>query len=160
MPDKMKSVCFKCHINKWIVDYRGECAENVSSKSIYLSCEQSEKIEKLEKLVRERDCKIKALEKLVDYFAKKVDVLEGFKIADKRDNGDSGQTDENAFTVDKGTIRVASQCHLQPQTMNIGDDELRKIVMENRDNIVESGRDIVEMRQEIASIKEKMSFSK
>ena len=158
MPDKMKSVCFKCRINKWIVDYRGGCAENVSSKSICLSCEQSEKIEKLEKSVRERDCKIKALAKLVDNLAKKVDGLGGGIIADKCENGNSGRIDENVFTVNKGTIRVDAQCQLQPQEMDIGDDELRKIVMENRDNIVESGRDIVEIRQEIASIKEGKEF--
>ena len=103
MPDKMKSVCFKCRINKWIVDYRGGCAENVSSKSICLSCEQSEKIEKLEKSVRERDCKIKALAKLVDDLAKKVDGLGGGIIADKCENGNSGRIDENVFTVSKGT---------------------------------------------------------
>ena len=42
--------------------------------------------------------------------------------------------------------------------MDIGVDELRKIVKENRDNIVESGRDIVEIRQEIRSIKEGKEF--
>ena len=87
--------------------------------------------------MRERDCKIKALEKLVDNLAKKVDGLGGGKIADKCDHGDSGHTDENAFTVDNGTIRVDTQCHLQPREMDIGDDELWKIVIENRDNIVE-----------------------
>ena len=162
MPDKikMKSVCFKCRINKWIVDYRGGCAENVSSKSICLSCEQSERMDRLERSLRAKDCKIIALERLINNLSKKEDSLGPGIATDKCENTESGGTDGDVSTVYKDSVRVNAECHEQPQEMEIGVDELRRVVMENRDNIVESGRDIVEIRQEIASIKERNEFLK
>ena len=46
---KLKSLCYRCHVNKWIVDFEEGCAANITSISVCLACEQAEKISKLEK---------------------------------------------------------------------------------------------------------------
>ena len=122
MPDKMKmkSVCFKCRINKWIVDYRGGCAENISSKSICLSCEQSERMDRLEKSLREKDCKIKVLERLINNLAKKDNSLGPGKTTDKCENTEIEQTDGDVSTEHKDNVGVDVECHEQPQEMEIG----------------------------------------
>ena len=63
---KLKHCCFRCGVNKWIVDYKEGCAADISATSICLFCElaakiqkQSDKIQKLE----EREEKIKDVEK-------------------------------------------------------------------------------------------------
>ena len=63
---KLKHCCFRCGINKWIVDYKEGCAADISATSICLFCEmaakiqkQSDKIQKLE----EQEEKIKNVEK-------------------------------------------------------------------------------------------------
>ena len=58
---KLKSLCYRCHVNKWIVDFKEGCAANVSSISVCLVCEQAEKISKLEKAMREKDIEIKKI---------------------------------------------------------------------------------------------------
>ena len=58
---KLKSLGYRCHVNKWIVDFKEGCAANISSISVSLACEQSEKISKLEKAMREKDIEIKKM---------------------------------------------------------------------------------------------------
>ena len=56
---KLKSPCYWCHVNKWIVDFKEGCVANISSTSVCLACEQAEKISKLEKAMQEKDIEIK-----------------------------------------------------------------------------------------------------
>ena len=46
---KLKSLCYRCHVNKWIVDFKEGYAANISNISVCLACEQAEKSSKLEK---------------------------------------------------------------------------------------------------------------
>ena len=158
MPDRLKSICFRCRVNKWIVDYKGGCAANVSSISICLSCEQSEKIDKLERYVRERDSKIKALEDLVSKLGKKVDNLGETKADDNCESRCSRRAVNDILAVKESNFKNNTQYCMQAREIEAKVDELREVVIENRDNIVESGRDIVEIRQEIVSLKRGNDF--
>ena len=44
-PEKFKSTCFKCKIQKWAVDFKEGSYSKLSSTSICLSCEQGALIE-------------------------------------------------------------------------------------------------------------------
>ena len=164
MPEtKLKSVCFKCHINKWIIDYRGGCADNVSSRSICLFCEQSEKIDKLERSLIERDSKITKLENLVNKLAKRVDTFGRARTEEESDSGECGRVVDGVSAVNEngnaGRREVCGQSCKLTQAMK-SFEELKVVVMENRDTIVESGRGMVEIRREIASIKNRKVIDK
>ena len=67
--EKLKSVCFKCSINKWAVDFKEGCHSKLSTVSVCLSCEQASLIEAQKKEIdrlkireQEKDDKIKKLE--------------------------------------------------------------------------------------------------
>ena len=158
MPEKLKSVCFRCQVSKWIVDFRGGCAANISAVSVCLSCEQSEKIEKLEMSLRVKDGKIRALEDMLSKLAKKVDNL--IKTKKACESKDSGHTVNNVPTVNEDSPKVSTQCSMQMQGAEVGVDGLRGAVLENIDNIVESGRDIVEIRRDIVEIRQEIASIK
>ena len=149
MEEKLKSVCSKCNINKWAVDYREGCYDKLSSRSVCLSCEQAaliemqgKEIERLKAREQERDDKIRKLEDLVRKLVKPVFREEGDsagnKVTEIDNSGDNFET--KVAVVENRT------------------EELSEIIQENRNYIVEQGTEIVEMRKEIASIKEEENF--
>ena len=70
---KLKSLCYRCHVNKWIVDFKEERAANISSTSVCLACEQTEKISKLEKAMRENDTEIKKMKDIISKLQQKME---------------------------------------------------------------------------------------
>ena len=106
---KMKSVCFKCNINKWIVDYKEGCASMVSRTSVCLFCEQAEKIEKLQKSLKEKNVEIhKMKDQLIKLEAKVEEMNKSSKnstIGNKEqvscsgDLGNTGQGEKGASDV-------------------------------------------------------------
>ena len=70
---KLKSLCYRCHVNKWIVDFKKGCAANISSISVCLACEQAEKISKLEKAMREKDIEIKKMKDIISKLQQKME---------------------------------------------------------------------------------------
>ena len=149
---KLKSPCFRCHVNKWIVDFKEGCAANISSTSVCLACEQAEKIRKLEKAMQERDAEIK---KMKDVISKLQQKMEEVDRADRE--GDQVNAREEGAGCSINGKHSTSFCK---QSQNLGEKvkELSDIVKENRDTIVESGREIVEIRQEIAAVKSNSEF--
>ena len=145
-PKVLKSVCFKCKINKWVVDFREGCCSKISSMSVCLSCEQAalieaqkKEIESLKSREQEREGRIRKLEDFVSKIEKMISKdgeLIGIDLV-KENNPRSSLDGSLAF----GNIK-----------------ELEKVVMENRDEIVETGKQVVEIREEIASIKDHESF--
>ena len=149
MVEKLKSVCSKCNIKKWAVDYREGCYDKLSSRSVCVSCEQAaliemqgKEIERLKAREQQRDDKIRKLEDLVRKLVKPVFREEGDsagnKVTEIDNSGDNFET------------KVAE---VENRT-----EELSKIIQENKNYIVDTGADIVEMRKEIASIKEEENF--
>ena len=65
---KLKSLCYRCHVNKWIVDFKEGCAANISSINVCLACEQAEKISKLEK-----DIEIKKMKDIISKLQQKME---------------------------------------------------------------------------------------
>ena len=41
---KLKSLCYRCHVNKWIVDFKEGCAANISSISVCLAASRLKKL--------------------------------------------------------------------------------------------------------------------
>ena len=90
MVEKLKSVCSKCNINKWAVDYKEGCYDKLSSRSVCLSCEQAalietqgKEIERLKAREQQRDDKIRKLEDLVRKLVKPVFREEGDSAGNK-----------------------------------------------------------------------------
>ena len=157
---QLKSVCFKCGINKWAVDFKEGRYSELSSTSVCLSCEQSamvethkREIDRLKTMDKEKEERIKKLEeqnkevgirlrKLEEYISK----LEKPVLKDEEQKqvgseaADLGKPGNDLDVVDRKV------------------EELRKIVMENRDEIVETGRQVVEIREECASSKNNTNF--
>ena len=131
-PEKLKSVCFKCKVNRWIVDYKEACLSRISSTSVCLFCEQAAlideqkmEIERLRTKEQERDDRIRKLEEYISKIEKLI------------------PKPSNALDVKVVDRKV---------------EELRKVITENRDEIVESGKQVVEIREEIASFKDNANF--
>lgn len=146
--EKLKSVCFKCSVNKWAVDFREGCHSKLSTTSVCLSCEQASlieaqkrEIESLKMREQEHDDRIKKLEEHISKLEKLISKEGGGEqAASKIDNLDNHSNNLNVKVVD---IKV---------------EELRKVVLENRDEIVETGKQVVEIREEIASFKDNGNF--
>lgn len=143
---KLKSVCFKCKVNKWAVDFRKGCYSQLSSLSVCLACEQNEKIllqtkeiELLKTRDSEKDKKIEDLEKQV---LKMKQLLE--KINCKKEESAASNIEE--------LIKI-----LNAKVANI-ENRIDITYKENREDIVETGQQVVEIRKEIASIKDKNDF--
>ena len=146
-PEKLKSTCFKCKIQKWAVDFKEGSYSKLSSTSICLSCEQGALIE-----VQKKEIDIlKAKEKEND---KRIACLEEYikKIEELLNEGVKNQASSGAPSLSKQPE------NLDAQTVNCKIDNLSKVIKENRDEIVETGKQVVEIREEIASIKTNLNF--
>ena len=149
---KLKSLCYRCHVNKWIVDFKEGCAANISSISVCLACEQAEKISKLEKAMREKDIEIKKMKDIISKLQQKMEE------ADRTEReADQVNTRGESAGCSSNERPSASYCK-QSQKLGEKVKELSDIVKANRDTIVESGREIVEIRQEIAAVKSNSEF--
>ena len=149
---KLKSLCYRCHVNKWIVDFKEGCAANISSISVCLACKQAEKISKLEKAMREKDIEIKKMKDIISKLQQKMEE------ADRTEReADQVNTRGESAGCSSNERPSASYCK-QSQKLGEKVKELSDIVKENRDTIVESGREIVEIRQEIAAVKSNLEF--
>ena len=143
---KLKSLCARCGINKWIVDFKEGCAANISSRSICLSCEQAEKIEVLEKAMREKDNEMRKMKDIISKLEKKIENL--------------NKTEKRVDNVGSGEISTINISNAESSTESLKEkvEELSNIVKENRDTVVESGKEIVELRQDIAAMKSDREF--
>ena len=130
---KLKSVCFKCNVNKWIVDYKEGCSSKISRTSVCLSCEQAEKIEKLQKSLIEKDVE---LHRMKDHLIK----LE----AKVEEMAKSGKT--SAVGNEERSVCCEKSLQLEAKVEN-----LSGLVKGALDDIVESGQSIVEIRKKISS---------
>ena len=146
--EKLKSVCFKCKVNKWVVDYKEGNYLKISSTSVCLSCEQASLIEAQKKEIdrlktkeQEQDEKIRKLEE----HASKMEQLFLRLGEQKQIESEAAHTDEPSSDLDVEVVDRKVE-------------KLRTIVMENRDEIVEAGRQMVEIREEIASYKDSTNF--
>ena len=144
--EKLKSVCSQCNINKWAVDFKeGSCAR-ISSTSVCLSCEQAALIEEQKKEIeslkirdQQKEDRIRTLEEYVRKIEKFIS-KEGEKAKSEVTSLDNSNSNEAVKVVEKKV------------------EDLSKVVKENRDDIVETGRQVVEIRKEIASSKESRNF--
>ena len=146
--EKLKSVCFKCSINKWAVDFKEGCHSKLSTVSVCLSCEQASLIEAQKKEIdrlkireQEKDDKIKKLEE-------RVSKMEKFILS----NGEGRQAESKISNLQNPSNS------LDVKVVDTKVEELRKVVLENRDEIVETGKQVVEIREEIASLKDNGNF--
>ena len=149
---KLKSPCYRCGVNKWIVDFKEGCAVNISSTSVCLACKQAEKISKLEKAMREKDIEIKKMKDIISKLQQKMEEADGIE-----KKADLVNTREESAGCSNNERPSTSYCK-QSQRLGEKVKELSDIVKENRDTIVESGREIVEIRQEIAAVKSNSEF--
>ena len=147
---KLKSTCYRCHVNKWIVDFKEACAANISSISVCLACEQAEKISKLERAMREKDIEIKKMKDVISKLQQKMEEAD-------RTEKEADQVNTRKESAGCSSNESTSYCK-QSQKLREKVEELGDIVKENRDTIVESGREIVEIRQEIAAVKSNSEF--
>ena len=148
-PVTLKSICFKCKVNKWIVDFKEGCSAKISTTSVCLACEHAMKIEKLEKVVQEKDVIIKKITAIVENLGKKIEALE--KERKQKIDVDLGNTNENrSYEPDKG-----NSSNLQ-ETVKV----IENAVKENMDNIADNGRAIVEMRNDLVNIVNEPGFQK
>ena len=143
--EKLKSVCSRCKVKKWVVDFKEGSYSKISSESVCLSCdqaalieEQKQEIEKLKSRDRENEDRIRKLEEYVKKIEKLISV-EGGKQT-KRDIANSDKSNSSVKVIENKV------------------ESLSKAVKENRDDIVETGRQVVEIREEIASFKETGKF--
>ena len=146
--EKLKSVCFKCNVNKWAVDFKEGCHSKLSTTSVCLSCEQASLIEAQKKEIdrlkireQEKDDKIKKLEERISKIEKLI-----LKDCD-------GEQAERKIT----NVHNPNNS-LDLKEVDIKVEDLRKVVLENRDEIVETGKQVVEIREEIASFKDSRNF--
>ena len=157
--EKLKSICFKCRVNKWIVDYKEACAADMTRKSTCLFCQMAERIEKLEKENKSKDNAMKDMEKkmekmenTISKLEKKVEDLGGMKSGTNVKeivNGEVRKNDENT------NVKQDSK---ESQEVTEEVEKLSRIIKENRDTITESGRDIVEIREKIEAMKNREEF--
>ena len=146
--EKLKSVCFKCEVNKWAVDFREGCHSKLSSTSVCLSCEQAalilaqkRDIDRLKIREQEQDDRIRKLEEHISKIEKLISREGGEEQAEsRRTNSDNLSNNLDIKAVDTKV------------------EELRTVVMENREDIVETGRQVVEIREEISSFKDDRNF--
>ena len=71
--ERLKALCYKCGVNKWIVDFRGACASNISSVSICLSCEQETMIAKKEERIQKLENELRIVKEIVSKLEKKLE---------------------------------------------------------------------------------------
>ena len=115
-------------------------------------CEQAEKISKLEKAMREKDIELKKMKDIISKLQQKMEE------ADRTEReADQVNTRGKSAGCSSNERPRASYCK-QSQKLGEKVKELSHIVRENRDTIVESGREIVEIRQEIAAVKSNSEF--
>ena len=131
---KLKSLCYRCHVNKWIVDFKEGCAANISS------------------IMREKYIEIKKMKDIISKLQQKMEE------ADRTEReADQVNTRRESAGCNSNERPSTSYCK-QSQIWGEKVKELSDIVKENRDTIVESGREIVEIRQEIAAVKSNSEF--
>ena len=157
--EKLKSICFKCRVNKWIVDYKEACAADISRNSTCLFCQMAERIEKLEKENKSKDNAMKDMEKkmekmenTISKLEKKVEDLGGMKSGTNVKglvNGEVRKNDENT------NVKQDSK---EAQEVTEEVEKLSRIIKENRDTIIESGREIVEIRKDMVAMKNREEF--
>ena len=79
-----------------------------------------------------------------------------------RTKGGEGREDRSMQEDDKASVEsrgpISTQNCKESQKLEGKFDELRKVVLENRDIIVESGKELVEIRQEVATMKDSNEF--
>ena len=148
MVEKLKSVCFRCKVNKWVVDFKEGSLADISSTSVCLFCEQAALIEAQKKEIkilkireRENDERIRRLEEYVSRIE---------KFIPKEGGGKQAESEEASL----------EECSKSVDVKKVDDkiEELKKVVIENRDEIVETGKQVVEIREEIASFKDNGNF--
>ena len=174
---KLKSVCFKCNVNKWIVDYKEGCSSKISRTSVCLSCEQAEKIEKLQKSLMEKDVEIHRMKDHLNKSLMDKDVeihrmrdqlnklqAEVKEMKKSRENSTTGSEEGEGCSKDFSKERLegkgACDSHGCKKSLQLEEkvERLSKIVKGTIDDIVESGRDMVEVRDQIRSVKERDDF--
>ena len=141
-PLSLKSICFKCKINKWIVDFKEGCAAKISTTSVCLACEHAIKIEKLEKTIQEKDVIIKKMTALVENLGKKVEALETKRLL-LNDKNSSHEIDDGKSSTVQETVKM-----------------IENAVKENMDIIADNGRAIVELRNDLVKIVNEPGFQK
>ena len=144
--EKMKSVCSQCKVNKWAVDFKEGSCSKISHTSVCLSCEQAALIEKqrkeIETLKINDQQKEERIRKLEDYVSK----IEKF-LAKEEEQAKSGILNADEINSNMDVKKVEKEV-----------EKLSNVVKENRDDIVETGRQVVEIRKEIASFKDSRNF--
>lgn len=141
-PLVLKSICFRCKVNKWIVDYKEGCAAKISTTSICLACEHAMKIEKLEKTMQEKDEMIKNLTVIAENLGKRVEALEAIRNEVKVVN--SGNQDKENSSSEPVSLNVSS---IQEKVKNI-----EKAIKDNMDDIADNGKAIVEIRNDMTKL--------
>ena len=137
-PESLKAKCHECNTMKWCIDFKEGCSANISNTSVCIACTLAKRLDKLEK-INKVDSSIGKEDKV----AKLQQVLEAKNLELKEKN-------DIIMDLKKELEELKSK-------MNNSIDKVEKlgnIVKENRDNIVETGRDLVQIRQEICSIKD------
>ena len=134
--EKLKSLCFKCKINKWAVDFKEGSYSKLSSTSVCLSCQQGE-------LIAAQKKEIDLLKAKNTEYTNKIKKLEDSikKIETALKGGVKNQTGNEASSKN------------QPTNMDEKIKALENAVKEDRDEIVETGKQVVEIRNEISWIK-------
>ena len=139
--EKLKSVCSKCNINKWAVDFKEGSCSRISSISVCLSCEQAALIEEQKKEIeslkikdQQKEDRIRTLEEYV----RKIEQL-------------ISKEGEVASLVNSNSNEAVKVVEKKVE-------DLSKVVKENRDEIVETGKQVVEIRKEIALSQESRNF--
>ena len=144
--EKLKSVCSKCNINKWAVDFKEGSCSRISSISVCLSCEQAALIEEQKKEIeslkikdQQKEDRIRTLEEYVRKIEKLIS-KEGEQVKSEVASLVNSNSNEAVKVVEKKV------------------EDLSKVVKENRDEIVETGKQVVEIRKEIALSQESRNF--
>ena len=145
----LKSVCFKCKINKWIVDFKEGCAAKISTTSVCLACEHATKIERLEKTLQEKDVMINKLTNILEKLEKKVETLGKDKI--QVNNLDLRNNEE----VSSHDLGQSSNQNIQ-KTVKV----IENAVKENMDIIAENGKAIVEIRNDLVKLVNEPEYRK
>ena len=148
--EKLKSVCFKCKVNKWIVDFKEAKAADISRTSTCLSCQMAERMEKLEKENKSKDNAMKDMEKKINDGNNLLEKMENMisKLEKKVEDLEGMKSGTNVKGLANGEVRKKDE----------EVEQLSKIIKENRDTIIESGKEIVEIREEIVAMKNREEF--
>ena len=146
--EKLKSVCLKCGVNKWAVDFREGCHSKLSSTSVCLSCEQAalivaqkQDIDRLKIREQEQDDRIRILEERLS----KIEKLISKEGGEEQTKSKLANSDNPSNNLDAKAVETKVE-------------KLKTIVLENREDIVETGRQVVEIREKIASFKDDRNF--